>query len=248
MLESLTLDRVIALLASVGACLSAMAAFVSIRQSIIQRKLSYIPEIVTEPIKFSTKSELSFFDPNYFIEQSLGESLITNIKTVNLKNIGLGTAKSLQAEWRLPINSMIEKLRKSKVFSASDVKIMCNGNFLEIISNIENNKISLTINMKLNNPCIDFILPLKDEKAISKIRLPIEYLILSAAIINFELEEKDKNTFNLDIPKATLILTYFDISGIKIVRKFAMRLKIFAIMHTENSPVISGELTFNNIK
>jgi hypothetical protein len=95
--DAMTIDQVVALLASIGACLSAVATFLTVRQIAKQREASYRPELALSRILFEgsrgpiAEGAIPSFwtkKPEYDESQKELQRL-----TVPLQNVGLGPRK-----------------------------------------------------------------------------------------------------------------------------------------------------------
>ncbi len=99
----MTIDQIIALVASVGACLSAIAAFLVIHQVSKQSKNSYRPELAVSQTKFQCISNplAKGNIPDTWLNCTDEEESqnVLSLFAVPLHNVGLGAAKSLNLKW-----------------------------------------------------------------------------------------------------------------------------------------------------
>ncbi len=115
----MTTDQIIALGASVGACLSAIATFLTIRQMARQREASYKPELTPSRTNFcSTTNPLTGGAlPDYWAEPPEGADAVPAAPrmhfSVPLRNIGLGAAKTVDVSWSFQINEFVEAVNKA---------------------------------------------------------------------------------------------------------------------------------------
>jgi len=95
----MTIDQVIALSASVGAFMSAIAAFLAVRQNTKQREASYRPELaITKTTLTASKSPISKSTyADFWIEKKdEGDSAVGNLLsslTLPLRNVGFSKAQ-----------------------------------------------------------------------------------------------------------------------------------------------------------
>lgn len=221
-LNQITLDRIIALVASVGACLSAIAAFLSVRQTIKQRKISYIPEIVIQPTSVMVEGLSRNKPPTNIIKNNYKnhESIIS----LHLENIGLGTAVSLEFKWKAPLKKMIDDINSFHKEKSDGISISLKNHGIDITIANES-KAFYTFNGQDGK--IDYVLPVNTEKTPRLLHLPNAYLniYLYWIIVNL-----NKPSFEVldgpDIPR--LNLTYRDVDGTMFKRTY--KLKIDTIM------------------
>lgn len=112
----MTIDQIIAFFASIGACMSAIAAFFAVRQNTKQREASYRPVLaITKTIFTASKnpiSESSFAD--LWVEdkddRDFGEVNLLSFFSLPLRNVGLGAAKEVSLNWSFQIADIISNI------------------------------------------------------------------------------------------------------------------------------------------
>ena len=108
----MTVDQVIALGASIGACMSAIAAFFAVRQSSIHSKASYKPELVIARSRFECESEVSIPYEWKTPDSENKEIDFMKLYSVPLHNVGLGAAKEVSIKWSFPIDQMVSSVNE----------------------------------------------------------------------------------------------------------------------------------------
>lgn len=99
MLFGLSTDQLIAVSSSVAAAISALATFFTVLQVSENRKSSYRPEIIFANTKFSSTRKVKIDSPNTDPEKYI---------SVDMYNIGLGSAKNIEISWSFSIISAVE--------------------------------------------------------------------------------------------------------------------------------------------
>jgi len=117
----MTTDQIIALAASIGSCLAAVATFMTVLQIAKQRRAAYRPELV--PLAISFRASIEPGDktilPDYWVRVSdafsdeKSEADTTWMAfTIPLMNIGLGAAKNIRASWSFAIEEFAHELNE----------------------------------------------------------------------------------------------------------------------------------------
>ena len=106
----MTSDQYIALFASLGACLSALATLWTVREMAKQRKAIFKPELAVARRRFVTRPSFTSKQADWFVnagpsanEQSLEKA------TLNLANVGLGAAKDVQIMWSFYVADVVAR-------------------------------------------------------------------------------------------------------------------------------------------
>ena len=98
----MTNDQFVALLASIGACLSAVATFLTVRQIAKQREASYRPELALSRVYLEcTKDPITQGSiPTLWAAKGKDGKTdpLTRSLSLLLRNVGLGTAKGVSIE------------------------------------------------------------------------------------------------------------------------------------------------------
>jgi hypothetical protein len=151
----MTIDQIIALAASIGACLSSIAAFLTISQVSKQRESSYRPELAVSRKRFQCiRNPLTtMIIPDLWINEAEPDSEkkpnILSFFSVPLHNVGLGAAKSLNIKCSFQIEEAITKINQLAQKSLTPVFFELNNGLLSL--NSEN--MGATTHMWKNQEC-----------------------------------------------------------------------------------------------
>ncbi len=208
----MTIDQIIALSASVGAFLAAIATFLTVRQMIQQREASYRPELVISRTFFEgskdpiAKGEL----PTHWVTKPVanGESDSWPVFSVPLVNLGLGAAKSLAVRWSFPIEEMIEKVNDLAQRTLTPAYFDLKDGAMSIKSESLGNGTSIWRNQQQDS--FDYVLPVAVSNAFCQLRLPLVFIQLSAAYLYLSAKDKDRKSIP-DILPLRAHLEYLDI-------------------------------------
>lgn len=112
----MTNDQIIALIASLGAFFSALATFLTVRQIAKQREASYRPELVLSHVSVECSKDAiaGGLLPTSWVaksEDSRGDSPPKTF-VIPLRNVGLGTAKSVVVSWSLPFEALVKEVNE----------------------------------------------------------------------------------------------------------------------------------------
>ena len=131
------IDQLIALLASLGACLSAVATFLTVRQIRKQSESSFRPDLT-----FSSTTFKGSPNPSPLLPKSLSPDFWTNEEAttdvlkdgavatefpifsrfgIPLLNLGLGTAKNIAVSWSFPLENLVKQINElaQRTFSSA---------------------------------------------------------------------------------------------------------------------------------
>ncbi len=106
-----SLDQLIAMMASIAACLSAIAALFAVKQNTKNREASYKPEIVATKFSFNAttgKVEKDALANNWTNSGSNSDTSKFNEIKIPVKNIGLGSAKQVEVNWSFEIEEYVK--------------------------------------------------------------------------------------------------------------------------------------------
>ncbi len=228
----MTIDQVIALSASLGAFMSATAAFLAVRQNTKQREASYRPELaLTRTIFTASKNPLSKGSfAEFWVEKKDEEVLetesILSSLTIPLHNVGLGAAKELSLKWSFPINQLVSIVNEKAQKSLIPAYFEFDNEMLSLKSEELNASTSMWSNQK--NDSVDYVLPASTDQEGVSVKVPHAYMELVSALIYFSSKENDYHSLS-DVPLLTLELEYFDIGGDKHKTSFNIELNLNAI-------------------
>lgn len=210
----MAIDQVISLAASIGACLSAIAAFLAVRQVSQQRESSYKPELVLSKTIFecspnpqSKKQIPSAWTPKAKAEEELS---LHRSFSMPLRNVGLGAAKSIKVTWSFPIEDVVATVNEIAQKSLVPAYFKYENEMLSLKSEVMGGSVSAWRNQKNQN--IDFVLPAPVDTAPIELVLPHAYIQLVSALIHFSARSESFEHLE-DIPSLNLDLEFVDIGG-----------------------------------
>jgi len=225
-----TIDQGIALAASVGACLSALATFWTVRKMSQQREATYLPEIVLARTIFSgsknplVKGEL----PTLWVPKTDAAGMPETALTFSmpLLNVGLGAAKNISVSWSFPIGDMVDRVNELARRAHIPGTVELKEGTLSITSDALGTQTSMWENQR--QEWIDFALPAVIQKDPITIRVPPAFITLSSAILF--LAAKDGGLQKIaNIPPINVDMKFQDIGDRHHVAAFSITLTIIAL-------------------
>lgn len=231
LLNIMTIDQSIALFASIGACLSALATFLTVRQIAMQREASYRPELSFSRILFEAGPNplRGGALPEKWVNKKSGSepAMLLEDLSVPLRNVGLGTAKEVAISWSFPIDETIERVNQSAQRTLTPAYFSNDEWGVSIKSESLGNGTSMWRNQK--KVSVDYVLPASIEKEPVDVKLPHAYVQLCSAELYFSQKDKDVNgSYNL--PPLTANIEYIDIGNRKHCAIFEFKLNIVMIV------------------
>jgi len=228
----MSIDQVIALSASIGGCMSAIAAFLAVKQSTKQREASYKPELaitrttITASKNPITKSTFADFWVVEKEEKEPGNVNLLSSLSLPLRNVGLGAAKEVSLKWSFPIEELISNINKM----AQKALIPAYFEYENEVLSLKSEQLVAATSMWGNQKqdAVDYVLPASTDREGVNIRVPPAYMELVSALLYFSAREKDRHSFP-DMPVLKLDLEYFDIGGDIHKSSFKVELNLIAI-------------------
>lgn len=221
----MTIDKIIALATSIGACLTAMAAFLAVWQGSKQSKASYKPELVIPGTHFQFSSNGTILTNWLNSSNDQPDPAEQKIFSLPLQNVGLGAAKAVTVTWYFPIKEMIVSVNNLAQKALIPTYYECIDEVIVVVkSDIEDGKTSYdVINQKVVN--IDFVLPATIEQSTVKLAIPQAFIQIVSAIVCFSTKAKDFKSFtNIQTLKAEIV--YYDIGDAQHKSVFQLEVKI----------------------
>ena len=193
----MTIDQIVALLASMGACLAAVAAFLTVRQIAKQRDASYRPELALSrtDIDGSENPIAKCPLPTFWIKKSEnGEAdTISRSFAISLQNIGLGTAKGVVVAWSFPISETVKELTQIAQRTLTPAYFTYKEGALSVESDILGTSTSFWRNQERDS--IDYVLPAGVQMEPVMLRLPHAYIQLISALLFLGAKGKKLESF-----------------------------------------------------
>ncbi|MBO2701056.1 hypothetical protein [Shewanella algae] len=226
----MTIDQTISLAASIGACLSAIAAFLAVRQVSKQRESSYKPELVLSRTVFECSSNplRKGNIPDTWMPRKENEEEKNFLRsfTMPLRNVGLGAAKSLKVTWSFPIESIVATVNEITQKSLIPAYFEYQNEMLSLKSEEMGGSTSMWGNQK--NQSIDFVLPSPMDNAPVELALPHAYIQIVSALIHFSAKAEDFKSFP-DIPPLDVDIEFSDIGGSQHKAKFSISTELISV-------------------
>lgn len=221
----MTNNEIIALLASLGACFSAVATFLTVRQIAKQREASYRPELLFSRIFVECTKDSSPIPTHWTTK---GEDEKTNIQSrffsLPLRNIGLGTAKNVSVSWSFPFESVIKQINETAQKTLSAAYFTFDKDSLSIDSENLGKSTSMWINQK--QVTLDYVLPAAITHEPVMLNLPHAYIQIVSSLLYFS--AKDKKPFP-EIPPLIAKVEFYDIGEAKHSSTFNIQFQVSAI-------------------
>jgi hypothetical protein len=225
----MTIDRWIALITGAGACLSAIATFLTVRQIARQREASYQPELVLCGIDFSAMSGQDNRDvlPTRWLSDTAGPSpLVQKEASIPVRNVGLGAAKSIILTWSFPVEQMVNYVNEAAQRTLTPAYFSIDEWGVSVKSKTLGDEMSMWKNQQRTS--LDFILPASVEIEPVTISLPHAYILLSSAMLFFGIKD-EKSKDPLIVPPLRANMEYLDIGNRKHKSSFEIDLQVSVI-------------------
>ncbi len=206
------MTEVIALVTSIAACLSAIAALVVVRQNYKQRTASYRPDLVlVDRVMRLEPYEQTGGMPQ--LSDKDGESQLS----VPIVNVGLGAARDLKVSWQFPIDQVVASTNLLAQRSLAPAYYEHENGFLSLKA-----KMSWAIRWGREEE-IGYVLPASiPETPKNELPLPMAYVALVFGHYHFALQarrsDKPDGPQMIDIPDLPELkcqIDYGDIGGLK---------------------------------
>lgn len=244
-----TSDQIIALLASLGACFSAVATFWTVREIKKQREASYRPELaLSRTLVECTKDPLvAGAIPNFWTIQSGAMSTSwagedgkiesqSRAFSLPLRNIGLGTAKTVSVLWSFPFKNVTKQVNELAQKTLSSAYLTLENDVLSFDSEDLGNRISVWRNQKQET--LDYVLPAAVHHELVMLMLPDAYITIVSSLIYFGFKYEDEKSHSPEIPPLIANVEFSDIGDGRHSTKFSIQFNVVAT----NGEFISGYL------
>jgi hypothetical protein len=239
----------IALSASIAAVLTAIATFFTVWQIKKQREAAYRPDL-TLPLamlKGSPPSQEALLpiawrqhDPKNSIQSPLQFS-------TTLHNVGLGAARDIQVAWRLQTHMAIAKINQLSALTAQTISFSQDDISISIAESDERIGAIFTKNDLVQS--IDYVLPASADPTGGQLRIPATFVHICSALLYLTIAQQSKR-FDLDLPRATLDLSYRDIADSfhHVSFEVSLQISMISAQATPGSMNFCGFLEFRKIR
>jgi hypothetical protein len=232
-LPTMSIDQIISLTASVGACMAAVATFLTVWQIAKQRKASYRPELVLVSAEFEAKAQAHYSGlPTDW--RNPEPKLMSGVTTISLEpngfglplaNIGLGAARNISISWEFAIADAVAKVNRFAKEAGFDDFLSFDRGSLSMKSP---SVISFWINQKTD--AMYYVLPASIPGAVARIRLPDAYILLLSSAVSLNSSSRIKELGGrpelLEPPPLSVALSFEDIGGKKHAASFDLTVDI----------------------
>ena len=227
----MTPDQWIALTTSVGACLSALATFLTVRQIAKQREASYRPELAISQVDFEAGPDpiRAGVLPTKWIARNWKEiekPATFEDLSLPLRNIGLGSARAVHLQWDFDLAGTVKTANELAQRTLTPAYFSIDEWSVSIKSEDLGNGSSLWKNQR--EVVIDFVLPASINKKPVLVRLPHAYVQLASALVYLRSKDKEKE-HSFELPSLSATFTFSDIGGIKHDAVFDVKVHLVAL-------------------
>lgn len=217
----LTATEWIDFFSAVGTLFSSVFVWRTLVELRTQRKQSYKPDLVIPDAFF-------YYDNLGNSYPEIWKSDENKYLRLEVHNIGLGVAKSIQFDWSYDRDSMLETFHKLSESTQEDLFIDDQENR---IYHTKGGEILDGSSLTADSSSHDFLFPYGSNKNIIELNLPNSYICISTAILgNAKISEifDINNNFSVAICPTILTINYRDVGGSKIVKKFKIDVRFFS--------------------
>lgn len=228
----MSVDQIIALSASLGAFLSAIAAFLAVKQNTKQREASYKPELVLARTIFTASKgaiSASSFAECWVVDKKVAlpeEGIVMPFLSLPLHNVGLGAAKEIKINWSFPIETLISTVNQKAQRALVAAYFVYEKETVSLKSDVLSASTSIWGNQK--QELVDYVLPASTDQEGVKIRVPPAYIELVSALMYFSMRDPSCNGIP-EMPVLDAQLEYFDIGGGSHSVSFHIELHLIAV-------------------
>jgi hypothetical protein len=239
----LWLPQLISAIASVAALITAVIVFFTLREMILQRQLSYKPDLVCKPSFFSCSANIQETLTNWEISvnsrfqtrpDKIDDQKNLRHPSIEIFNIGLGAAKNIEVIWQFDYKKAIEFTKKAsmtlgfKVFIEDEILAIKGSNFGTYIN----------IKASLSN-ALDYVLPVSIAYKPATIMVPSPFFDLLALNYIFQHYKGPLEKVKYELPgfpQLIMLLKYFDVGGNCHTRTFRTdpKVSIIEVSHNKN--------------
>ena len=251
----MTIDQAVALVASIAACLAALAAFWTIRQVKKQRELSYRPDLTisTTFVGGSKKETQDDGIPiNWVREPSEPEGASNDWPSdyeLPLRNVGLGVAKNVIVSWSMQLDKLMKEFNDLAQRTATPASFSFMDTHLFLNFGGQRDAIAEWTNQQSER--IDYVLPASVDKEPTLLKLPDAYVLLASSFVYLQKEFRKKK-IEVAPPKITVVFEYSDIAGTKRKSTFEINLdfppmSVSSFVNSGGYTSFTGELIVTSV-
>ena len=242
----MTIDQIIALAASVGACMAAIATFLTVLQISKQRKATYRPQLALSRVMFEGSNDATTNEKLPSLWTHRQNSAATKdtadnhfgFFSVPLANIGLGAAKNVTISWTFPLGELVGELNKRAQRTLTPAYFTLENGIFSLKSEKFGQWSSMWTNQQKDS--IDYLLSASIQSEAFMLRLPHAYIASVSSMLALGFGEA-KESFP-EIPNLTARFEYSDIADD--VHEAVFEIEFHLVMIGNSGQTISGYLEF----
>ncbi|WP_152596976.1 hypothetical protein [Chromobacterium haemolyticum] len=239
-------DQIVALFASIGACLSAVATFLTVRQIAKQREASYRPELAFSCMHLEcTKGPNDSSPiPTYWvaINKDGKTETLTHRFSLSIRNVGLGTAKAVSIFWSFPFDAVTKQVNELAQKSLSAAYFTFENGMLSLDSQDFGKSTSMWMNQKQG--VMDYVLPAVVDHDPLVVTIPHAYIQIVSSLLYFAIRQTDLRQFP-EVPPLVARMEYLDIGEAKHYATFSIQFQLSSIVGKGES--ITGYLEVKKV-
>ncbi|NUL39421.1 hypothetical protein [Kosakonia sacchari] len=185
----MTIDKWIALGACIAAFVSALAALLAVKQAVLQRKLSYKPQILLRPQFFDYEFDNNKLDILNQVKFRDSNNLSLN-KSDLAVNIGLGAALEIVISWDVDTDDVINRLNSYFATLKKQIKLTRYMNGVSLDYSTDNKDFILV--RENTSERVDYILSYNQKPSPTDIIFPYAYISMACASFIFSLDAEGR--------------------------------------------------------
>lgn len=224
----ISIDRLIALIASVAGFVSALATLLTVSEMRRQREGSYKPIFLfkTTYLAHLIKNKTNKFivtteavDKDAF-ENSPQKMQFDEFIPIHFHNIGLGSAKSVSFKWNYDLTGFESNFEKVSAYIVT--KNDKEGFGIETIDGSSNQWVA---RKHKDDSILEFVLPVYNKQETFSIPIPTIYHDILETLLS-GISKSNKEIHTLDLPNMFLEVAYLDIENNKFKENYSVSFKI----------------------
>ena len=189
----MTIDQLIALSASIGACLSALATFLTVQQVAKQRRASYQPDLALTQIVVTGVPDSNNKSPLPIVWNTnppgIGSSQPRRC-AIPVLNVGLGAAKDVVVSWSFPIDELVKSVNDLAQRTLTPAYLRNEHGTLYIKSDLFGDIDIMWQNQQVSR--IDYVLPATVQDKPLYLEMPWAYVTLVSMLLYFRLRDPQR--------------------------------------------------------
>jgi hypothetical protein len=217
----MTIDQIVALFASVGACASAVATCLTVREMAKQRTTSFRPELVISRVSITGSQQEGKGLPTEWeaLSRDAAGTTTRGPATLAVSNVGLGAAKDLRFVSSFDVADAVETLNQlatqgsvSAEMRIDEIGALC----------FEAREIGMeAMWVDQQNEASDYLLPAFSHSDSFHLQIPRTYILAVAAFVYVWALSVPHHGFG-KLPPLVVAVAYADIAGVQHNERFVI--------------------------